>query len=218
MKDCYCGFICSFMLYQFCFIHFKILSILNIFKNMFPDHCEIYLFHVDSTASASRVITGVSHHTQHSVFVILLILRSAWFDRARPAYPVFFFFFLMFCVFYYNWKTWKENSMCRPASAGFVNFQATAINTWWGGCPRLISLGIMVSTDEPSGLWGEWRYWSPLLSCGGCHALALLQECLLYFDSLECCWADKGLCLASRHSLIRCVPSQSLCLLCLVHV
>lgn len=42
--------------------------------------------------------------------------------------------------------------MCRPASAGFVNFQATAINTWWGGCPRLISLGIMVSTDEPSGL------------------------------------------------------------------
>lgn len=42
--------------------------------------------------------------------------------------------------------------MCRPASAGFVNFQATAINTWWGRCPRLISLGIMVSTDEPSGL------------------------------------------------------------------
>lgn len=42
--------------------------------------------------------------------------------------------------------------MCLPASAGFVSFQVTAVHTWWGVCPRLISLDVMVSTDESSGL------------------------------------------------------------------
>lgn len=70
---------------------------------------------------------------------------------------------------------------------------------------------------EHNGLNG-WAFWSFEGSGGtaqSCWAgeVAFPWPCfrnlLLCFDSLECCWTDKGLCLASRNSLIWCVPSQS---------